>query len=527
MTPLSQNPPSEEERRADAPSPAKSLGRAAVRGAGWTTLGRGLDRVADVVRYLVLARLLVPEQLGVFGVVSVVCVGVQALTFTGFRLALIRRKEDPTELYDTAFAVEMARGILLAAAMCAAAPYVAEFFDAPVTRLLQVESVALVLVGAVNIGTIEFQRNLDFRMFFLTTRTPRIVALVVGLALTAVWRDVWALVVADLCQYATMAALSYRLHPYRPRLRFRVDHAREMFSFGGWMTVNSIGLFLLQQFDSLVVARRFGPVALAPYQIAYRLAMFPVNSLREVIQSVTFPVFSRISDDRARVANAYSQVFTALSAVVSPAAILTACLAEEFVYLALGANWMDAAPIIRILAFFCLVQMVVFTMEPVFQALGEPRLTTVSRYCHIAAVVPLVWTLAGRYGAVGAAWGATLAGLAPLAVLSSLFFRRFPEAAAPLARNLAGLLPALAALATAAIGVQSLAPELPLDARALGADWLKTAGWTTASVVVAATAYLAALYAAERTLSIGVAQVVRQVRGGIRSSSPTSNDVGM
>jgi O-antigen/teichoic acid export membrane protein len=484
-----------------------------------------LDRVADVVRYLVLARLLVPEQLGVFGVVSVVCVGVQALTFTGFRFALIRRPTDPTELYDTAFLVEMARGILLAAAMCAAAPCVADFFDAPVTRLLQVESLALVLVGAVNIGTIEFQRNLDFRMFFLTTRTPRIVSLVVGLTLTAVWRDVWALVVADVCQYAAMVLLSYRLHPYRPRLRFRFDHAREMFSFGGWMTVNSIGLFLLQQFDSLVVARRFGPGVLAPYQIAYRLAMFPVNSLREVIQSVTFPVFSRISDDRARIASGYSQVFTALSAVVAPAAILTACLAEDFVYLALGANWMAAAPIIRILAFFCLVQIVVFTMEPVFQALGEPRLTTISRYCHIAAVVPLVWTLAGRYGPVGAAWGATLAGLAPLAVLSSLFFRRFPGAAAPLARNLAGLLPALAALAAAAIGVRHFAPELRLEAQVLSAEWLRTAGWTAASAASAAAAYLSALYVAERTLSIGVAQVLRQVRSGIRSSPPAPSDV--
>lgn len=223
------------------PPKPPSMVNAVLRGVTWTTLGRGFDRVTDLIRYIVLARLLNFEELGSFGIVALVGMGLQALTYTGFRQALIRRPGDPRPLYDTTFTIELIRGIILAGLTCLAAPLLASLMKAPITSLLQVESLTMILFGAVSIGTIEFDRDLDFRKTVLMTRTATIASLFIGIMLAFLLRNAWALVIADLTRAGVTMLLSYYLHSYRPRLRFHWGYASELFGFGKWLTVNAIG----------------------------------------------------------------------------------------------------------------------------------------------------------------------------------------------------------------------------------------------------------------------------------------------
>lgn len=502
---------------------APSMVNAVLRGVTWTTLGRGFDRVTDLIRYVVLARLLDFQELGSFGIVALVGMGFQALTYTGFRQALIRRADDPRPLYDTTFTIEMVRGVLLAAITVAAAPYLAWYLNAPIAGLLQAESLTMIFFGAVSIGTIEFDRNLDFHKTVLMTRSATIASLVVGIALAFLLKNAWALVIADLTRACVTMVLSYYLHPYRPRFRFNRAYASELFTFGRWLTVNAIGLFMLQQFDSLFLAMRLGPTALAPYQMAYRLAMFPINSLREVIYTVTLPVFSRIIDDPARMGRAYSQIYLVLITIVMPGAVLVACYANELLYFALGPEWMPAVPIVRVLCVLGLLQVFTCTIEPVFQSLGTPHVATISQYSQMAVLVPLVWALTDNFGAMGAAIGATIAGVVPAIILLALLVKRIPTVASPMiASSLGIVLPTVMLIATS-LFVRSVMPNLSPTAATFSMPWLYSFGLTTLGVLMSLASFAVALFIMESLMPIGLRNVIAQIRTNMKREPSTDN----
>ena len=498
------------------PPQTPSMINAVLRGVTWTTLGRGFDRVTDLIRYIVLARLLNFEELGSFGIVALVGMGFQALTYTGFRQALIRRPADPRPLYDTTFTIEMVRGLVLAGLTCLAAPFLSSYLNAPITGLLQAESLTMIFFGAVSIGTIEFDRNLDFHKTVLMTRSATIASLVVGITLAFVLRNAWALVIADLTRAGVTMVLSYYLHPYRPKLRLNWAYASELFAFGRWLTINAIGLFFLQQFDSLFLAMRLGPMALAPYQMAYRLAMFPINSLREVIYTVMLPVFSRITDDPTRMGRAYSQIFLVLLTVVMPGALLVACYANELMFFALGPEWMPAVPIVRVLVILGLLQIFTCTIEPVFQSMGAPHIATVSQYSQMAVLIPMVWVLTDHFGAMGAAIGATLAGIVPAVILLTILIERLPVIVGPMITSSLSLVLPTAMLIATSLFVRSAMPDLPATAAPFSAAWLQSFALTLIGVMTAIAAYLVSLAVMEWVMPIGIRQIINQVRRSFR-----------
>lgn len=505
--------PGESGAAVEPPVSPAPLGRAAVRGALWTILGKGFDRFVELIRIVVLAHLLTKEDLGTFFLVAAVSIGLQTITYTGFRLALIRRQTDPSDLYDTTFTIESVRGVLIAGATCLAAPWIADFFDAPITGMLQVESLAMVLLGAVNIGTIEFDRHLNFRKSVTMTRAGALASLVVAIALAAIFRSPWALVIADVARAATVMGLSYLLHPYRPRFSFAWNHARELIAFGVWLTIDAVGFFLLQQFDSLYVGRVLGPAALGSYRMAYLIALLPTNSLREVIFNVTFPIFSKIVGDSERLGRAYRQIVLVCAAAVVPAMLLLVCYSDAIVYLVLSGKWMSASPLIQVLAFFGFVQLISFTIEPTFGALGVPHLTAIPRYVQIATVVPLVWIFTNQWQERGTALAVALAGAVPLVIQVSLLARQIPGVLAPLSRSAMGLLVPLAGLVGVAWSVRWLLPAVPVHAAIFGNDWFTCLGGAMLGGAAALVVYGLLLLGVERWYPIGLREIGEQVLG--------------
>ena len=141
-----------------------SLTSRVVKGGAWVFAGKMAGRGLQLVKMVVLARLLVPEDFGLFGIVMLALAAMETFTQTGFHTALIQKKDDIEQYLDTAWTVQVVRGLVLAAALFLSAPLFAWFFDEPrVVPLLQALSAIEVLRGLSNIGTVYFEKELEFR----------------------------------------------------------------------------------------------------------------------------------------------------------------------------------------------------------------------------------------------------------------------------------------------------------------------------------------------------------------------------
>ena len=123
-----------------------------------------------------------------------------------------------------------------------------------------------------------------------------------------------------------------------------------MLHFGGLATCNSFVVYLAWNAEKLLLGRFWGADALGLYGRAFQLVTLPVQQLNTAVTGVAFPALSRIQHDAKRLARSFLRGFSLLISATIPITITCALFAEEIVRVVLGAKWMEAAPIFRLLA---------------------------------------------------------------------------------------------------------------------------------------------------------------------------------
>ena len=148
-----------------------SINKRIAVGAGWMVSLRWVDRFIGLVSIAILARLLLPIDFGLLGYAMVFLGTLDQLAMFNFQLVLIRDQDAPEERYSTAWTLEIIKGIILAAIMIAGAGAAADFFGEPkVEGILYWIAVVPIVRGLVNIGIVDFQKNMELHKVFLFER---------------------------------------------------------------------------------------------------------------------------------------------------------------------------------------------------------------------------------------------------------------------------------------------------------------------------------------------------------------------
>ena len=98
------------------------------RGAGWVLAIRWGDRLLGIASTLVLARLLVPAEFGIFALASIVVGLADVLLDLGVHVALLRDPNAGRVEYDSAWTLRLAQSAVAAIVVTAAAYPAAEWF---------------------------------------------------------------------------------------------------------------------------------------------------------------------------------------------------------------------------------------------------------------------------------------------------------------------------------------------------------------------------------------------------------------
>ncbi len=387
--------------------PEPSLTGRVVKGAAWVFAGKLAGRGMSLVKLVVLARLLSPEDFGLFGIVMLAIAALQTFTQTGFNTALIQRKDNTEDYLDTAWTVQIIRGLVLAGLLYASAPLVGWFFEEPrAVPLLRVMCAAVAVSGFVNIGTIYFRKELQFHKQVLWDTASSFVGLVVGVVLAYQLRSVWALVWAGLAAAPVRVILSYAIHPYRPRPGLDYAQAGQLFAFGKWVLGTSVVVFLATHGDDAFLGKIAGAVALGLYQIAYRISNAPATEVTHLANAVMMPAYAKLQSDRRRLGRAFLDVFEVVVTLALPLTAFIIFAAPQIVLGLLGPKWADAILPAQILALAGFIRAVAATGGPLFVGSGRPHMDfwmNLGRVSIIAlAIYPLTvfWGVAGTSAAI-------------------------------------------------------------------------------------------------------------------------------
>lgn len=389
-----------------------SINQDVINSSFWVFLGRILTRLLGFLRIIIIARLITPDEFGLFGIVSLTMSALETISQVGLDQALIQRDGDIRPFFDTAWTVKVLRGLGLFSFIVLISPLVARFFsESEVVSLLILFGLSLVFKGFTNIGVVSFRKELDFRKQFVLNFTSVLFGVLISLILAFIFQDALALVGGVVGEALALLVVSYLMHPYRPRFRWHKKSFQELFQFGKWITGSSFLVFSLTEGDDLIAGKLLGTTSLGYYQMAYRVSNLPATELMRVVNQVMFPAFSKIKNSLDRLQKTFLKSFSLTAALTMFISGLIIALAKEFTVVFLGLKWLDIVIPMQVLAVWGAIRALGGSTSPVFLAIGKPKLITYFQAVMLVVMALTIFPLTNRYGILGTSWAVVLSNL--------------------------------------------------------------------------------------------------------------------
>jgi O-antigen/teichoic acid export membrane protein len=301
-----------------------SLRRRAGQGIAVSLAGQVAAQLLRLGGNLVLSRLLFPEAFGLMALVFLVLNGLQLVSDVGINASVIRheRGEDPA-FRDTAWTLQILRGIGLWLVGSASAPAIARFYGEPeLAALIPAAAAGALLGGLQSIRLLTEMRRVRLGWNVAVELGAQAVGMAAMIAIAWIHPSTWALVAGGLVTAATKSILSHVALPGpREHLRWDAQALREIVSFGRWVLVSTLFTYLALQVDVALLGKLVPVAMLGVYSIG---AMVP-NVLRDVsgrlLQTVMLPV---LSESHRRGRGDLERGFAQIRSLLLPAGLLGA-----------------------------------------------------------------------------------------------------------------------------------------------------------------------------------------------------------
>lgn len=383
--------------------------RTAAQGAAWNYVVFGVGRLLSLLTTAILARLLVPEDFGLVALASVAVGYLSVLKDFGLGAALIQRPDDTDATADTVFTWNLILGIALTGTTFFVAPLVADFFAEPrVTPLLRALGWVFVLNSLGTVHSLRLLKELEFKKKLLPDLAQSVVKGVTSVGLALGGAGVWALVGGQLVGVVAFVGTAWIVRPWLPRLTLAPGLARKLLRFG----IAVLGIDALtvvnDSLDYVIVGRMIGSVELGIYTLAYRIPEMLVMSLLWVVATVAFPTFSALQTDPASVRRAFLGTTRYVSLIVAPMSIGLALTADPLVRVVWGEQWIDAIPVLRLLAVYVLIRSIGYHVGGIYKAMGKPRVLVGLGLLSLVVLLPSL-LIGSLFGLVGVAIGHVVA----------------------------------------------------------------------------------------------------------------------
>lgn len=385
-----------------------SLNRRVGISAVWTVMTRLMLQSMGIVSSIVIARLLGPEEVGVFEKAVIITGFLDMLTAMGLETALVGRRDRLQVHYDTAWTLNILRGLVTALAILALVPFADAWFQAPgVGAMLAVLALATLLRGFENIGMVDFRRDLEFDKEFRFLLYRRITMFVMALAIAFIWRTAWAMVMATLAAAVVGLVMSFLMSPMRPRLTLAAW--RDLFHFVKWMFAYETIQAFSSKLEGLILLKMATPTEVAFYNRANEIGGTPSTEIAMPIVRAVLPGMMKTGDDQLRRNEMFISFMALALTVALPAGLGLVLVADSLVTVLLGLAWLPMAPLLEILALRGILRVINANSGSAFIAAGRVDLLTKTTTFGIVTRLPMI-ILGYMYGGLnGLAWASVFA----------------------------------------------------------------------------------------------------------------------
>ncbi len=430
-----------------------TLAQRSVRSAGYTIASSGFQAAVQFARSILLARLLLPGQFGVYAYAASFVMLTYSLPGFGMGAALVHRArqsegETARRVHFTLTAVFNLAWALLLVLTCS-------WFLEPQNRwVFWLILSTRVADNLTNTARVTLTRQVAFRRIALLESGNALVGSLAAVLLA--WRGagVWSLVATDIIAAAAGVLGFYVIRPvWRPRFGWNREVAAYLLDFGRRSFGAILLLRVLDRVDDLWTGAFLGKTPLGYYSRAYTFATYPRKLLASPVNQVAVGTYAALKGQPKRLSQAFFRVNALLIRSGFFIAGLLFLLVPEFIHFVIGDKWLPMLVPFRLMLVYTLLDPIKATVGSVFIAVGRPEMVARARLWQLLVMVAGLFLLGPRWGVSGVALAVDLMLLFGIALL---FWQARPYVQFSARRLFGAPLLALTGGLAAGLGWQSL-----------------------------------------------------------------------
>lgn len=337
-----------------------------------------------VVSSLALARLLFPDDLGLFGVAAFVTGLAAYFGDVGLAAGLVRQDHAPTEdETTTVFWSQQALTALIVVGMIAAMPLLMAIYNlTEASRLLLMTMTLGMFLSSLRIvPMLALERAMRFDLIARCEMIENVAQTAATIIMAALGMGAWALALGGIVRGVVGLVCIWSLSPWRPRGQFRRDVVVRLARFGIPFQLSAIVPAFMAGWLPLAVSRYLGLTSLGLITWASSIASVPMM-LMSIIGKIAFPAYSRLQSDpeeSGRILMASLRRLNAALSIVIPALVIFMPVIVPVVY---GKRWEGAIFLVQWLLVEIHILILSTTLAQMQSASGRPgeRLAVVTGF---------------------------------------------------------------------------------------------------------------------------------------------------
>ena len=322
-----------------------------VRSLLWVFIDTIGQRLLQFIVTIILARLLMPEEFGLIGMITVFIVFSGVFIDSGFSFALIREKEVTSNEFDTVFWFNFLISCLFYILLWLFSAPIAAFYKQPILEtLIKAVGLNLIFKAATGIQDINLRRELRFKELTIIGIISKVSSGFVSIIMAYKGFGVWCLIVQELLSNFIRSLLLFFFNRYIPKIRFSFSVFRNLFKFSSKLLYASIINSIVGNIYPIIIGKYFTASDVGYFNRAYSLQQLPVGLFTGIIQQVSLPSFSKIQDYESKFKFAYKKAIKlSVFTILLPLAILF-IVAKPLILFLLTEKWLPAAPMLKVLS---------------------------------------------------------------------------------------------------------------------------------------------------------------------------------
>ena len=323
----------------------------------WLGGFRTISQVFSWISTLVLARILNPSDYGLMEIATILTGPAAIFSDLGLGTAIIQRENVTEDEISSLFWLLVFWGLILAI-FCIILSYPTSiiFHEKKIIRVTQCVGI-LYVIGSLFIVPLNIMsRKLMFKKIGLIDSVSIIISCIVMIVIALCGGGVWTFLGGHITRQFFRCILYFYFSKWRPKLYFSFFKIKDYFRFGLNVSGTKILFYVYRKIDRFFIGRTFGSKGLGYYIFAFQLSSIPTDKMISLINTVSFPIFSRFQNDQYKFNNFYLKITKFIFLIVTPIYLGGFLLSDKLIPFVLGEKWI---PMIFIFKIFCLYNLIV------------------------------------------------------------------------------------------------------------------------------------------------------------------------